>query len=64
MVDALDLHDGFVGWRLKHSIVTASTGVSCIDGAAQCLSPETCGLIDIIGIAVNEQRAKAGVMHD
>jgi hypothetical protein len=64
VVDALNLHDRFVGRRLQHTVVAASTWVIGINRTAQCLSPKARGLINIRCVAVNQQRAKSGVVHD
>ena len=64
VVDTLNLHNGFVGWRLQHTVVAASTWVIGIYCSAQCLSPKARGLINIRCVAVNQQRAKSGVVHN
>lgn len=63
VLDALNLHNGLLGRRLQHTVVAACTRVIRIYCTAQCLSPKARGLIDIRCIAINQQRAKPGVVH-
>src|SRR6185437_14717658 len=63
VLHALDLHDGLVRRRLQHPIVTAAARVLGVDRPAERLRPEARSRVDIGGIAVDQDRAKAGVMH-
>jgi hypothetical protein len=63
MLDALDLHDGFVGLGRKHAIVSARARMVEIDRATQRLGPEARGFVHVRHIAIDQHRAKTGIVH-
>jgi hypothetical protein len=63
VVYALDLHNGFVGRCLQHTVVAATATVLRIHRATKGRGPEPGSLVHIGGLAVDQHGAKAGMMH-
>src|SRR4249919_104652 len=59
MLDALYLHDRLVGRRFQHAVVAARARVTGVDRTAQCPGPEARGLVDIGGVAIDQQGAQS-----
>jgi hypothetical protein len=58
VIDALNLHNGFVWWGLQHPVVAAAAPMIVIHGTTECHCPEAGGLVYIRGITVDQEGAK------
>jgi hypothetical protein len=64
MVHTLDLHNGFVGRSLQHAVISASTRVIGIYGATKRLTPEPSRVVNGGVLAVDQDGAEAGTVHN
>jgi hypothetical protein len=63
MLDALNFDNGLIWRRFQHAIVAATGGMISIHHTTQCSSPEAGSLINIRRAAINQNGAKAGIVH-
>lgn len=64
MLDALDLDNGFVEGSLQHVVLSASAGVTWIQGTTQRPAPEVSSFLYRGVLAVDENGAEAGTVHN
>jgi hypothetical protein len=63
VINPLNFNNGLVLRRFQHTVVAATARVIQVDRATQRLSPEAGSLVNIGGIAIDEQRTKSGMVH-
>src|SRR5581483_10565891 len=63
VLHALDLHDGLIRRRLQHAVVAAASRVFQVHRTPEGLPPEAGGLIDVGSLAIDQDGAKAGMVH-
>src|SRR5262249_23196120 len=64
MLDLLDFDEHLVRTSFQHAVIVAAHWMTKIYRTAEGGSPEAGGLVQVRGLAVDEQGAQAGMVHD